>query len=180
MKGITPSALVLSAAILSLGGVAQVPLLASSPSPTTTSLIVAPSAVSVGTVVTLTATVSSEGHPVSPGLVLFCNAAAPHCTDIHILGQAQLTKSGVATVKLRLPIGEHKIKAEFQGTYAFAASASSDESLAVTGKFVTDTSILKSGLNLVSAVTSYNRIPATGAVSFLDETSGTLCLLPFL
>ena len=46
------------------------------------------------------------------------------------------------------------------------------QGLTVTGNIATDTSILRSGLNFIGAVASYNKTPATGTVSFLDVTNG--------
>ena len=139
--------------------------------PTTTVLNVSPGTSIAGTAVTLTATVSSEGHPVSPGLVLFCDAAAPHCTDIHILGQAQLTRSGIATVKLRLGIGEHNVKSEFRGTNVYAPSNSSAQVLAVTGRYETSTDLFVDQQTFYARVTSGGTSPFMGTVSFLDATN---------
>ena len=112
--------------------------------------------------------------------MLFCNATAAHCEDTNILGQGQLTSNGVATVKLRLGIGSHRIRAEFQGTRIYARNASSAQDLTVTGKFTTSTGILAQGLNFTGTVTSYG-IPAAGSaaagtVSFLDVTNGNSLL----
>src|SRR4051794_10646536 len=54
------------------------------------------SSVASGTVVTLTAAVTSGGAPVTPGQVYFCDASATLCTDIHLLGTAQLSSAGKA------------------------------------------------------------------------------------
>ena len=85
-------------------------------SPTQTTLNLSSSSVLVGTTVTLTANVTASGVPVSPGLVLFCNADAPKCVGVAaVLGQVQLTNRGVASIPLRLGIGTYNIKAVFQG-----------------------------------------------------------------
>ena len=170
-----PTAQRASLLLLSLCLLGPARMSAATPSPTTTVLTISPaSSVAVGTTVTLTASVSSGGKPVSPGLVLFCNAAAAHCEDVNILGQAQLTSAGAATTKLRLAVGSHSVKAEFQGTHLYARSASSAQDLMVTGKFTTSTGIVASGLNFIGTVTS-NGIAAAGTVSFLDSTdSGSL------
>ncbi|MGA3228271.1 MAG: hypothetical protein ABSC65_31210, partial [Acidobacteriaceae bacterium] len=55
--------------------------------------------VAPGSVVTLTATVTTGSTPVTPGQVNFCDATAKFCTDIHLLGTAQLTANGTATLK---------------------------------------------------------------------------------
>src|SRR5580700_5349647 len=71
---------------------------------TTTTLAITSSdaradSVSAGTVVTLTATVKSKAQAVTVGQVSFCEAEAKTCTDIHLLGTAQLTSAGTAVMK---------------------------------------------------------------------------------
>jgi hypothetical protein len=68
---------------------------------TTTSLAVtsggsAGTSVTSGSVVTLTAAVNrvAGGYAVTTGEVEFCDASAKSCTDIHLLGTAQLTSDG--------------------------------------------------------------------------------------
>ena len=72
--------------------------------------------VSSHTVVTLTATVTGGGSPVTSGQVNFCDAAARHCSDIHVLGSAQLTTSGGAVFKFVPGPGNHSYNAVFVGT----------------------------------------------------------------
>jgi trimeric autotransporter adhesin len=78
-----------------------------SPATTTTTLAIASAGNASGSVVTLTATVIAGGNPVSPGQINFCDATAKLCTDIHLLGTAQLTGAGTATLKFRPGIGSH-------------------------------------------------------------------------
>ena len=54
------------------------------------------SSVTAGSVVRLTAHVSAGATAVTPGQVNFCDASATSCTDIHLLGTAQLTAAGTA------------------------------------------------------------------------------------
>jgi hypothetical protein len=54
-----------------------------------------------GTVITLTASVRSGSTTLTTGQVNFCDATATRCTDIHLLGTAQLTSAGIAVLKLR-------------------------------------------------------------------------------
>ena len=89
--------------------------------------------VSRGTVVTLTAAVNGVGVAVQQGQVNFCAGSAASCTDIHLLGTAQVTRTGTATLKLRAGLGAHSYKAEFLGTNAYASSASAASALTVTG-----------------------------------------------
>ena len=89
--------------------------------------------VASGTVVTLTATVAAGSTLVRPGSVNFCDGTAAHCTDIHIVGTAQLTSSGTAVFKFRPAAGSRSYKAVFLGTKTYEGSASSAASLTVTG-----------------------------------------------
>lgn len=146
---------------------------AATPSPTTTELTISPAgSVSLGDLVTLKATVSSAGAVVSPGLVLFCNAASAYCEDLNILGQAQLTASGTASLNVRLPIGTHRIRAQFQGTTANAPSSSPTESLTVGGKYPTGISFaVDQGANylyLDASIIGYGKVAPTGTLAFDD------------
>jgi len=87
--------------------------------------------VASGSVVTLTATVMAGGTAVTPGQVKFCDATAKSCTDIHLLGTAQLTGNGTTTLKFRPGIGSHSYKAVFLGTLNDSASASAAIELTV-------------------------------------------------
>jgi hypothetical protein len=151
-------------------------------SPTQTKLSLSSAAVSVGTTVTLTADVTSGGVPVSPGLVLFCNADAPRCVDAAVLGQVQLTNHGVASIPLRLGIGTYNIKAVFQGvarTSSHSAvlrqpSSSAVQKLTVesTSKVASTTSLGVTGGSGSYQFTSTILTPARpipgGTLSFLD------------
>jgi hypothetical protein len=62
-------------------------ILAVPPAPTSTVLSVLPGhPVLARSAFTLKASVTSQGKPVSPGMVLFCNADAQFCEDLNILG----------------------------------------------------------------------------------------------
>jgi hypothetical protein len=79
---------------------------AATPAATTTTLAVTSAGkpvttVARGAVVTLTATVQSSGAVVTPGTVNFCDASVTYCTDIHLIGTAQLTNAGTATLPAR-------------------------------------------------------------------------------
>ncbi len=133
--------------------------------------------VAAGSVVILTATVAAGGTAVTPGLVLFCDATAANCTDIHLLGQAQLGSTGTATFKLVPGIGSHSYKAIFAGTNSYAASTSTTSALTVTGAYATSTALAASGsvgsYSLTATVTGVGSLASapTGNVSFLDMTN---------
>src|SRR5215469_12194343 len=100
---------------------------------TTTTLGLSSSSVVSGAVVTFTASVSN-GSPVTVGQVDFCDANANVCNDAALIGMAQLTSAGTAILKLAPAVGNHSYKAVFKGTVANAQSASSAQSLTVSGQ----------------------------------------------
>jgi len=140
--------------------------------------------VASGSVVTLTAAVNGGGTAVKTGQVNFCDASAKSCSDIHLLGMAQLTSAGTATLKLRPAIGSHHYKAVFSGTNTYVGSSSSATSLTVTGTadtFASTTTIAETGswgqYTLSATVTeSGSTVSPTGAVSFLDTSNGNAVL----
>jgi hypothetical protein len=138
--------------------------------------------------VTLTASVTAGATALSVGQVKFCDASATYCTDIHLLGTAQLTSAGTAVFRFHPGIGNHSYKAVFAGTpngaVSAAASTSSTVNLMVTGTFPTTTTISASGIagnySLTAMLSSYinaQALPAlTGTVSFLDTTNNNFLL----
>ncbi len=134
--------------------------------------------VAAGNAVTLTAGVN--GGTVTQGLVNFCNAAATYCTDIQLVGSAQLTSAGTATLTLLPGIGVHSYKAVFAGTNAVGGSASSAAPLTVTGSYATATSLTALGeqgnYSLTATVVAKWSAAVSGAVSFLDTSNGNASL----
>ena len=155
---------------------------------TTTTLAItsggsAATTVAPGSVVTLTATVLAGSTPVAVGDVNFCNAAAPACTGVNLLGSAQLTSSGTAVFKFVPPAGVHSYDAVFAGNGTDAASASTASALTVTaagGKATVTTSLAESGspgdftltATVAGTVTGSSSPAPTGSVSFIDTTQG--------
>jgi hypothetical protein len=146
----------------------------------------ATTSVSSGTVVSLTATVHAVGTAVQLGTVNFCDASAKSCSDIHLLGTAQLTKAGTAAMKFRPGVGNHTYKAVFLGTKTNAASTSSLVALTVTrptvtGGYATTTAITQSGSPGDYTLTATVSVPRgiaspTGTVSFQDTSEGNFVL----
>jgi hypothetical protein len=136
------------------------------------------STVAAGSAVTLTAAV--DGGTVTQGLVNFCNAAATYCTDIQLVGSAQLTSAGTATLTLLPGIGVHSYRAVFAGTNAVGGSASSAASLTVTGSYPTATSLTALGeqgnYSLTATVVAKGPMAVSGTVSFLDTSNGNASL----
>ena len=100
---------------------------------TTTTLAVSPASVTAGSPVTLTATVSSGGSPLTSGQVVFCNASAAYCDDGAVLGTVWVTTSGTATLRRALAPGTTDVTAVFQATNAYATSSSNAQAVVVTG-----------------------------------------------
>jgi hypothetical protein len=156
------------------------PVLLGAQAATTTTLAVTAnglsvSAVDAGAEVTLTATVETGGKAVALGQVNFCDATAKLCSDIHLLGTAQLSSAGKAAVKLVPRAGAHTFKAEFIGTTTDKASVSTDMPLVVYG--VTKTTITQAGsagsYTLKATVTGQaNDIAPAGNVEFHDTSQG--------
>jgi N-acetylneuraminic acid mutarotase len=137
--------------------------------------------VTSGSVVTLTATVMAGATAVTPGQVNFCDASAAYCTDIHLLGTAQLTKAGTAFIRLSPGVGSHSYKAVFLGiTDGARSSASSPAALTVSGLNIASTVITQSGgagsYTLTATVGGNGSIAPTGTVNFLDASNGNAVL----
>jgi len=180
------------AGALSLAGFALVPPVWAV-STTATTLVVSSAGRTVntvlsGSVVELTATVTSSGASLTTGQVKLCDASAAYCTDLHLLGTAQLTSAGTAVFKLFPGLGSHSYKAVFTGTPggspAYSGSSSGTAALTVTGASPTSTAIAQSGsvgnYTLTATVTGLGNASNPGApagtVSFLDMTGGNLSL----
>ena len=137
---------------------------------------------SQGTVVTLRATITAAGAPVIRGQVNFCEATAKLCSDIHLLGIAQLTTAGTAAIKFVPGPGTHSYKAVFLGTNADAASASAASSLTVTAASLvaSTTTITSSGspgnYTLTATVTGEGSLAPSGTLSFLDTSNSNYLL----
>ncbi len=137
--------------------------------------------VTPGTTVLLTSQVTAGSTPVTAGHVNFCDASAPHCTDIHILGSSALDGSGTATFKFVPGAGAHSYQAQFVEDGFGQASASNVASLTVgpapTPVYSDTADISWDGspgdYSLTATVTGYGG-PAspTGTVSFVDTSFG--------
>jgi hypothetical protein len=131
-----------------------------------------------GTVVTLTAKVTSADSVLTVGQVKFCDASAAYCTDIHLLGIAQLTPAGTASFRFVPGVGSHTYKAVFTGTKNSAGAASDPAPLTVSGKYATATTLAQSGttgnytLTATTAGTGTQSVAPTGVISFLNQTAG--------
>jgi Bacterial Ig-like domain (group 3)/FG-GAP-like repeat len=150
------------------------------PAATKTTLAISATTVPYKTPITLTATVTSGGSPVTAGIVLFCEATAIFCENNSALGVAQLTFPGAtASVKLGSgPLGNHSYKAVFRANDTYASSLSNTVTYAVTGTYLSTISLTSSGsignyslTGTVSGLDSLTTGP-TGTISFLDTSNG--------
>jgi hypothetical protein len=160
------------------------------PVPTTTTLTITSGGTAVtsaasGSQVMLTATVVSGSTKVTVGQVSFCDAAAPSCSDIHLLGTAQLTSDGTALLSVTPAIGSHSYNAVFAATphasTAYAGSTSSTFTFTVTGlypSFVTFTpsDIYDYPYTLSAAVGGNASSVPAGTVSFLNASDNNAVL----
>jgi hypothetical protein len=163
--------------------VANMPLpvtVSPAPVPTSTTLAVTSGGAAVSTVaspsiVTLTAVVSAGSTAVTTGQVNFCNAAWTYCGDSHLLGSAQLTSAGTATLKIVPGMGSHSYNAVFLGTNASDWSSSSASVLKVTASNASTTTIAQSGIAgnyaLTATVKAQGLLSPSGSVAFLDTTN---------
>jgi trimeric autotransporter adhesin len=159
---------------------------------TTTALTLASSSGSIadngtlasGSVLTLTATVTAGTAPVTAGSVSFCDASATLCSDIHLIGTAQITAAGTAMLKLIPAIGTHTYKAVFAATpnasIAYSGSSSATSTLTVTGTYPTTSTLTSSGsagnYSLTSTVVGVGSSALAGTVSFVNTTSSNSVL----
>jgi len=135
-------------------------------------------------VVTLTATVKAGATAVTAGQVNFCDATAQYCTDVRVLGTAQLTSAGTAVFKFRPAPGAHQYKAVFTGTNTSASSSSVASALTVSisgGQSSAATLLSSTGswgsYALTSTVEEFGgTTPLTGNISFEDTSNGNAVL----
>ncbi len=125
---------------------------------TATTLTASPASVAAGASVNLSAAVTSNGSPVTSGVVAFL-------VDGSSVGIGMLNSSGTASMSLdTLPVGTDSISASYGGTSSFAPSTSASVSVTVTG---TSTPVTIS----VGSVSSL--FPGEGTSSTLKISAGS-------
>jgi Bacterial Ig-like domain (group 3)/FG-GAP-like repeat/FG-GAP repeat len=147
-------------------------------SPTTTMLAVSPrDPISAGAMVTLTATVTDPGI-VSSGFVTFCDATRSTCLPGDgLLGTAQLTRSGTATLRTRFGTGNSSIVAMFMPTKSDLGSRSLTVGINVgTAEiYPSITSLTASGgpgnYTLSGEVVAFGRQAINGMIDLLNITA---------
>jgi uncharacterized membrane protein len=135
--------------------------------------------VASGSPVMLTAAVSG-GSTALAGQVNFCDATAAYCDPTHLLGSAQLTSAGTASLLFIPGMGSHSYKAMFAGTLADRKSSSAASTLTVTASQASTTTIAQSGnpgdYTLTATVTGQGPVAPGGTVSFLDTSNANSLL----
>ncbi len=130
LRSLSPLSLIPVLLIMSILLLSTAALAANS---TATTLDVSPGSATAGSVITLTATVTSGGVPLTAGQMKFCNASATYCDNSALLGTVWVTSSGTATLRRALPVGTTNVKAVFQVNNTYATSSSSATAVTVTG-----------------------------------------------
>ena len=157
---------------------------ASSPVPTSTRLATSVSSASIGQAVTLSASVTGNSGAVLTGQVVFCDGSIRAvCTpeSANLLGVAQITPSGTASIKVRLGIGSHNILARFAGTTTDATSLSNAAAVTVPApsKLPTLTSVEELDYEFptrylaANVYSAFNSTAPTGAATFQVATGST-------
>jgi Bacterial Ig-like domain (group 3)/FG-GAP-like repeat/MBG domain (YGX type) len=180
---------IIAALLLFVAGFAtSVTAYASSPTTTTLQATGAGGSLPSGSVITLTATVVSGATAVTPGTVNFCDISLnTNCTAMTAIGSAQLTSTGIASIKTQLGAGAHSLVAVFAGTNLYTTSTSAASSLTITGaaSYPTTTSLsytagtLPGSYNLIATVAGMGSSGApapTGTVNFLNTSNGNAIL----
>jgi hypothetical protein len=137
--------------------------------------------VTSGSVVTLTASVTTTSALVTVGQVNFCDASVAYCTDIHLIGTAQLTSAGTAVIKFQPGLGSHSYRAVFAGANSYSSSSSTASPLSVTGPTPTTTTIQTASTstgsyNLTTTVSGFGSTAPTGSISFTDISDSNTIL----
>jgi len=148
---------------------------------TVTTLTTSATSVPHGTVVVLTAKVTSGGVNVTSGTVNFCKAAAARCADLNLLASAQLTANGTATARLALPAGSNAIQARFKGAAVLTPSTSSTQTVTVTGNYPVAIALSPSGApgnyTVAANVTGQSGQPLPfSPLQLTDTSNGNLAL----
>ena len=158
---------------------------AAPPSSSSTSLAITSAGSAVTTVtspaaIVLTATTTANAAPVTQGVVNFCYSTQLSCTGAALVGTAQLTRAGSASIILRPAVGSHSYKAIFAGTTAVSGSSSTAAtvtvSAATTQTISTATTIASAGTTgdytLTGTVVGNGKSTPSGMLNFVDVTNG--------
>ena len=146
---------------------------------TGTTLSVSPTTASPGQVVTLTATVVSNGEPVTVGTVTFLSGNQALGTVQVVGNDMSGFTPGTATLKLGFAPGTYSLTAQYNANYQFGAGQSGPQQLTVTGTEPTATTLTAtpagSNWDFMVSVFGYGLAvpdPTTGTVSLTEVSTG--------
>jgi hypothetical protein len=140
-------------------------------------LTITPSTATAGSAVTLTAKVTYGGTTLTSGTVNFCNTAWKSCVGPALLGSAQITSNGTASIVVRPGTGDYSLTANYLGSGIYSAIASSAQSLTITqsGKATTTTTMAVSGsvgaYTLTGTLVSTGKTAPPSDILFLDGSN---------
>ena len=154
------------------------------PAATSTTLTISSSVVPYKTPISLTATVTAAGAPVSTGVVIFCDATAAFCETNSALATVQVTSpQATAAVKLGSgPLGVHSYKALYKPNSSYAGSVSNTVSYTVSGTYASSSTISATGsvgsYTLTGGVVGVGSttVGPSGDVTFTDTSAGNKVL----
>jgi hypothetical protein len=134
--------------------------------------------------VIITATVVAHGHPVSPGIVTFCDASARFCEDNAVVGTVSLQAGGTGSLKKVFPVGAHSVYAIFNTTQTDAGSRSETVSFEVGSRTPTNTTLGKvpggDQDSVRATITAVGTPPIEGFLALLDDAGRRPMLSPVL
>lgn len=149
------------------------------PTATSTALDILSGGKSVTTVtaetpIVLSAKATAGGAPLSIGQVKFCETGGQSCEGNRILGIAQITNAGTATLKIIPSLGSHRYSATLLGTVGNSASTTAASSLTVSGLLSSTADLTASGTassySLQATVSGQGLTVPTGSITFSDST----------
>jgi hypothetical protein len=147
----------------------------SMPAATATTLSVSANSGATGSTFVLTATVTSNGKPLTGGLVTFADTYNGVTTT---LGTAQVQPANGQAVLLTIlaGAGTHSITASTSELSIYQSSVSAAQTITITGAYATSTALATSGsagnYTLTATVTGFGRGAPIGNVGFNDTTEG--------
>lgn len=144
---------------------------------TTTSLFITPDSPSSGTVMTMTAQVSSSEVTVAGGTVTFVDT---YNGVSETLGTVQVQSTngnpGMAILATEVGgVGTHQFVATYNGTATLATSASTPQAVTFVGPYLSATALADTGsapnYTFNATVSAFGPVTPTGNVTFTDTTS---------
>ncbi|WP_281175964.1 beta strand repeat-containing protein [Edaphobacter aggregans] len=152
---------------------------ASAQSHTVTTLTATATGAVSGSIVTMTANVSSAGQPVPGGTVTFRDTFAGAAQD---LGTAQVQSAngtpGLAILKTEVGgVGAHSIVAIYNAPKAYSTSSSAPAALTFQAPYSSATALAITGsggtYTLTGTLSAFGPIQPTGSLTFTDTTTNT-------